>query len=127
MTSSPLVSQVELFSQRVKGGRSYLILDNRVSGEGLLEVTTVTCCHCNRVVYVNESHTKIIHQRRVRQADTGLVVSVETWDADLDRCPRCHAYICDSRGCHDRCTPVQQSLVLGLQIAGRAEVAKQIF
>lgn len=40
-------------SDRVKGGRGYLMIDNRASGGKLEEYNTLTCGHCGKIVVLN--------------------------------------------------------------------------
>lgn len=68
--------------KRVAGGKSYLMIDNRLSGGTLQEVATLTCCHCNRAV--------ILHPQRTRERGY---------------CRKCNAYRCDY--CVT-CTPIAQ-------------------
>lgn len=36
----------------------YLLIDNRASGDGLMESATVTCSHCHRIVVLNPDRTR---------------------------------------------------------------------
>lgn len=77
---------------RVQGGRGYLFLDQRATGEGVQEFNTLTCSHCNRVVVLNP--------QRVRARGY---------------CQKCHAYVCDSIGCNAECNPILQMVELGIK------------
>lgn len=76
------VRQVEVFHNRVKGGRGTLLSDQRASGGRMEEIPTMTCAHCDNVV--------ILHPQRTRERGF---------------CAKCNAYICDSPPCHISCTP----------------------
>lgn len=39
-------------------GASFLMIDNRMTGGGLIEADTYTCSHCQRVVVVNPQRTR---------------------------------------------------------------------
>lgn len=70
--------------KRVRGGRGYLLIDERAAPSGtVLECPTQTCRHCNRVV--------ILRPDRVRPRGY---------------CQRCYAYVCDA--CTQTCTPFEQ-------------------
>lgn len=56
----------------MKQREGYLLVDNRNSGQGMLEAATLTCSHCQRQVVRNPS--------RIR---------------DRAYCPKCDHYICD--------------------------------
>jgi hypothetical protein len=53
----------------------YLLLDNRLSGGGVIEVPTLTCSHCQRQVIVNPGRTR-----------------------EREYCATCDHYICDECG-----------------------------
>lgn len=50
----------------------YLLVDNRASGQGMVESPTITCSHCQRVVVLNPLRTR-----------------------ERGYCPKCDSYICD--------------------------------
>ena len=94
---------------RVKGGRGYLLIENRHSpvpltfrlanGEVLViaagetaELPTLTCCHCNCTV--------VLHPTRARP---------RAW------CRKCNAYCCESPGCNRDCTPTDLCIDLALK------------
>ena len=79
----------------IKGGRSYLSIDNRASGGKLLEFDTLTCVHCNTIVVLNK--------QRKRQRG---------W------CRKCNAYVCDSVGCMTDCNPIEQGIELAQKFPG---------
>lgn len=87
------VRRVERFTNREKGGRGTLVLDDRPNGGELRQFDTATCVHCNRVVVLNQW----------RKRERG-------------RCERCHAYICDDPICNTHCTPIGRALELKLDI-----------
>lgn len=87
----PDVRRVDLFSDRVKGGKSYLLVDNTVSGGVKLEMSVMTCNHCGCVV--------VPHPQRVRPRG---------------HCKRCNHYICDKPGCRLDCNPMDEMLDLAL-------------
>ncbi len=90
------VRKVERFTNREKGGRGYLMVDERNSGGELRQFDTATCCHCNRVVLLNAN----------RKRERG-------------RCEHCHAYVCDDPICRKYCTPVNRALELKLPLSQR--------
>ena len=69
----------------VRGGRGYLMIDNRASGGKLEEYPTLTCAHCNVIVVLRAERTR-----------------------ERGYCARCHAYICDDQVCATYCAPVLQ-------------------
>lgn len=75
--------------KRVRGGRGYLLNDNRASGGVLEECSTLTCIHCNSVVILNP----------LRQRERGF-------------CRKCNAYVCDTVGCNAECNPMEQMVML---------------
>lgn len=83
---------------RVRGGRGYLMIDNRASGGELLEFKTLTCAHCNQVVALNPK----------RQRERGF-------------CQKCYAYICDSVGCNVDCNPILEGVDLAQKYATLGE------
>lgn len=87
--SGPIVKQVDLFRNRVRGGRGTLIIDNRASGGEYLEVQTLTCAHCNCIVALNS--------KRVRPRNF---------------CFRCNAYVCDDKKCCEECNSMERCLEL---------------
>lgn len=87
-TPSP-VRRVDIFSPRVKGGRGYLMIDNRASGGTLEERDTMTCSHCSCVVVLNP--------KRVRPRAV---------------CFRCNAYVCDDKKCAEECYSMARCLEL---------------
>ena len=109
------VEKVDLFTSRVKGGRGYLLIENRHSpvaltqrlpnGETIViaagatfEAPTLTCCHCNAVTVLNP--------RRSRPRN---------W------CAKCHAYVCDLAGCNRDCTPTTACIDLALAHTGSGQ------
>ena len=81
---------------RVRGGRGYLLVDNRVSGGQLVEMPTLTCAHCGVVVVLNPQRTR----------PRGL-------------CFKCNAYVCDNAGCNAECNPIQEGIELALSLPGQ--------
>ena len=75
-----------------KGGKSYLLIDNRGAGLGYSEFKTLTCAHCNCSV--------VLHPERKRARNT---------------CLKCMAYICDKPGCILQCSPIEQTVELILK------------
>jgi len=51
---------------------SFLMVDNRLSGGGMLECATTTCSHCQRIVVLNPDRTR-----------------------ERGYCRKCDHYICD--------------------------------
>ena len=82
-------------SKRVKGGRGYLMVDNRPSGGKLLELATLTCAHCQLIVVLNPE------RKRAR-----------------GYCPKCDAYICDARACTTYCAPIEKCVELAQKYPG---------
>ena len=78
--------------KRVRGGRGYLLVDNRASGGQLQEFQTLTCAHCNCVVVLNG----------LRQRERGY-------------CRKCNAYVCDFSGCNAECNPIDQMVDLAFK------------
>ena len=76
-------------SKQVKGGKGYLLIDNRASGGKLVELATLTCIHCNTIYVLNP-------ERKKRRG----------------YCKRCHAYICDAPGCNFDCNPTEECVEL---------------
>ena len=72
---------------RVRGGRGYLLIDNRASGGEKLEMATLTCSHCNTIVVLNKERSR-----------------------SRSYCRSCNAYICDSPGCNAICASIEKSL-----------------
>lgn len=81
--------------KKVKGGKSYLMIDNRASGGKLLEFNTMTCAHCHMVVALNPE----------RKRPRGY-------------CPKCDAYICDDRVCTTYCAPIEKCIELAQKHPG---------
>ena len=79
-------------SPRVRGGRGYLMIDNRASGGTLQEMNTMTCAHCGVVVVLNPERTR-----------------------ERGYCNKCHAYICDRPGCHAGCFPQSKAVDLSMR------------
>jgi hypothetical protein len=84
------------FPSRVKGGRGYLLVDNRANGGGYQEMPTMTCNHCNSVVVLNDARTR---PRAV--------------------CRRCNAYVCDKCGALGECNPTDEGIELALRYPGQ--------
>ena len=80
---------------RVKGGRGYLLIDNRASGGKMQEMATMTCAHCQLVVVLNAA------RKRAR-----------------GYCAKCHAYICDNRVCSTYCATAEQCVMLAHDTPG---------
>lgn len=59
-----------MHSKRSREG--YFMVDNRLSGGGLVEVPILTCSHCQKQLIVNPGRTR-----------------------DRGYCPKCDNYICD--------------------------------
>ena len=96
-------------TRRVKGGKSYLLIDNRASGGELKEYATLTCAHCQKIVVMNPD----------RKRERGY-------------CQNCHAYVCDNAGCRVNCTPIEQCIELaqkypGLPILPRGKHGELLF
>lgn len=109
----PIVGGAGHLPKRVRGGRSYVLIDNTHSpvpltqpmgpGAGVLlipagqkfEAAAMTCCHCQATV--------ILNPRRSRPRN---------------RCAKCNAYVCDSPGCNRECTPTQMCVDLALKHTG---------
>lgn len=70
-------------SRSPKGGKGYFIRDDRASGGTLVELHTLTCAHCNRVVALNPARTR-----------------------ERGYCSKCYSYVCDTPACNLDCTPV---------------------
>lgn len=83
------VRKVDLFRNRPKGGKGFLMIDNRASGGELLELPTLTCCHCNSVVVLNA----------MRKSERGF-------------CFTCNAFRCDDKKCADDCYSMKRSIDL---------------
>lgn len=81
--------KVELFRNRVRGGKGYLLIDDTASGGQKRQYDTLTCCHCNCVVVLNPQ------RKRARN-----------W------CRKCNHYVCDKAICITECNPIQQALEL---------------
>ena len=93
-------------SKRVKGGRGYLIVDNRASGGTLQEYATLTCCHCGSMV--------VLHPQRTRARGY---------------CPRQYAYRCDDNMCavncaNGICPPVEQCVELAQKYPGLGTLSR---
>lgn len=115
MTHTIVGGKGHLFTSRVKGGRGYVLIENRHSpvsltqrlpnGETIViaagetfEAPTLTCCHCNTVTVLNP--------RRSRPRNY---------------CRKCNAYCCDSPGCNRDCTPTQLCVDLALAHVGSGQ------
>ena len=76
-----------------RGGRGTLIIEqesvNADIKAGRLELPTMTCAHCNRVVVLNPQRTR-----------------PRNW------CMKCDAYVCDLQFCITDCNPFEQSVEL---------------
>ena len=79
----------------VRGGRGYLLQDNRASGGTLEEYATLTCAHCGVIVVLNTARTR-----------------------PRGYCAKCHAYICDDKACSTYCAPVDLCLDLAKKYPG---------
>ena len=83
--------------RRIRGGRSYLIIDNRASGGTRQEYATLTCGHCHTVV--------VLHPERKRERG---------W------CRRCNSYTCDGvcSKPDSPCVPIEKAVELALRYPG---------
>ena len=77
-----------------RGGKGYFMYHDQVHDK-LVELPTLTCAHCERVVIMNPE--------RQRQRN---------W------CMKCDAYVCDLRVCVTECNPFQQSIDLAIELDG---------
>lgn len=59
-------------SKSLRSLEGYLLIDNRLAGEGIHESPTATCSHCHRQVIFNPGRTR-----------------------EREFCSSCHHYICD--------------------------------
>ena len=84
-----------VISHQIKGGRGYLMVDNRASGGKLEEYATMTCGHCNTIVVL----------RGDRKRPRGY-------------CKKCHAYVCDNAACVVNCTPILKAVALAQKYPG---------
>jgi hypothetical protein len=50
----------------------HLLIDNRCSGQGMMESATITCSHCHRILVINPLRTR-----------------------SRGYCPKCDHYVCD--------------------------------
>lgn len=79
-----------------RNGRGYLLVEQQAVNADItpvrLEMATMTCVHCNRIVVLNPQRTR-----------------PRNW------CIRCDAYVCDQQFCITECNPFQQSLDLSLE------------
>ena len=82
-------------SDRVRGGRGTLIIDNAITGEHQ-EFNTLTCVHCNIIVVLNKERKR-----------------------DRNWCHRCNAYVCDNLVCITECNPIQEGIELALSNPGK--------
>lgn len=82
-------------TKRVKGGRGYLMVDNRASGGKLVEMPTLTCAHCQKIVVLNPE------RKRTR-----------------GYCRKCDAFICDDRACSCYCAPIERCVELAQKYPG---------
>ncbi len=99
---APAVRQVEVHRNRVRGGRGYLMIDNRFSGGQLMEFNTMTCAHCGAVVVLRDNNfTRAFPGTTPRARERGY-------------CAKCNAYICDKPGCHAGCFPQEKAVELSL-------------
>lgn len=76
---------------RLKGGRGYLMVDERASGGELKEFDTLTCAHCEYVVVLNAE------RKRARNS-----------------CKKCNKYVCDKTFCILECNPMDRDIELSL-------------
>ena len=113
------VRRVDRFTNRIRGGRGYLGMDDRNSGGELQQFSTMTCAHCNCVKGLNQEG-KIVHAKIYRDAQSGEVAAVHMLPAgDPGYCGKCHAYLCDDSVCNKYCTPLMRALEYNLPIAQR--------
>lgn len=82
-----------------KGAKGYLLIQQTIEAEGLpvstVEMHTMTCAHCNRVVLLNPERTRA-----------------------RGYCAKCDAYVCDHRVCLTECNPFMQSVELAIKYQG---------
>jgi hypothetical protein len=72
-----------MLTQRSREG--WLMIDNRAAGEGMVEMATSTCSHCQRVVILNPDRTRA----------RGF-------------CRKCNHYVCDNPTCNIECVPMEK-------------------
>lgn len=91
-----------------KRTEGYFLRDERLAygPTAIVETTTNTCCHCNRVVVILTDVYRRAHGLPLRTHPRG-------W------CHKCDAYVCDSPTCSSTCTPIQQLLDIGLKHPGQ--------
>ena len=82
-------------SNRVRGGKGYLMIDNRAAGGKLEEYNTLTCSHCVTIYVLNPE----------RKRRRGF-------------CARCNHYICDRPGCAAECSAPEQCVELAQRHVG---------
>ncbi len=70
----------------------YLMRDERAGGGTLLELKTVTCRHCNKVVVLNPERTR-----------------------PREYCRKCDGYVCDRAGCILNCIPMDRTLEMAVK------------
>ena len=97
-----------------RGGKGYFSLfqaDLPGVQQVNLELPTLTCCHCGRIVVLNPN--------RQRQRN---------W------CMKCDHYVCDLKFCIEDCNPIQQALELaseydkeGHNFLGRGQQGEILF
>ena len=80
---------------RTKGGKGYLMIDNRPSGGKLVEMATQTCAHCNCIVVLNPERKR----KRIS-------------------CKKCNAYVCDNKVCESICSPIEKCVELAQKYPG---------
>lgn len=84
----------------IRGGRGYLMIDNRAAGGELIEMPTLTCCHCFTIVALNLERTR-----------------------ERGWCPKQNAYRCDDNMCATNCAlgvcpPIEQCVELAQKYPG---------
>ena len=80
---------------RVRGGKGYMMVDDRASGGQFQEMSTMTCAHCGTVVVLNPMRTR-----------------------ERGYCGKCHAYVCDNPVCNAVCAPIEQRVILAQKYPG---------
>lgn len=130
------IHQVDIFKNRVRGGRSTLLIDHRASDmrtgvyNGLEEMHTFTCVHCDRVIRLN-AQGKVTHGTIYKEAETGHVLAIvsKSW-GEPGWCAKCNARRCDNAICIKFCTPIAKRLELQLpaepdEIEQKADLIEQ--
>lgn len=120
-TEEPLIKKVDVFKNRVKGGKGTFYRDNRVSGLGVEQYNTLTCAHCQRVRFL-DGHGRIIHGTMFKDSSDGRPLAFKPnnkWDTP-GFCSHCHARLCENPICNKLCTPVAKMIERNLTYEGIA-------